>query len=154
MFVLDSMIKKQIEYMSVFVFLIVYHFYLQKEEDVVVVLSKEPIECDKEVVVFICQNVISTVRLVGYQIRNLKERYVDIGYLNDTQPNLQFHIIFNPKKTLMCSSCLREEKALTDVTMHSLNTVLFPLETDVISQEVNNSFRYILFIYNHLVVYT
>lgn len=42
---------------------------------------------------------------------------------------------------MMCTSCLREEKALTDVTMHSLNTMLFPLESDVLSQEINNSFR-------------
>lgn len=67
-----------------------------------------------------------------------------VFYLSELlQPNLQFHIIFNPKKTMMCSSCLREEKALTDVTMYSLNLSLYPLESDVISQEINNSFRYI-----------
>ena len=40
----------------------------------------------------------------------------------------------------MCTCCLREEKALTDVTMHSLNTLLYPLETDLVSQAINNCF--------------
>ena len=60
-----------------------------------------------------------------------------------SKPNLQFHIIFHPKKTMMCTSCLREEKALTDVSMHSLNTLLYPLETDVVSQEINNCLGYL-----------
>lgn len=44
---------------------------------------------------------------------------------------------------MMCSSCLREENALTDVTMYSLNLSVYPLESDLISQEINNSFRYV-----------
>lgn len=45
---------------------------------------------------------------------------------------------------MMCSQCLREVNALENVTFHSLKMHLLPLEEDLISQEVGNSFRYIL----------
>lgn len=41
---------------------------------------------------------------------------------------------------MMCSQCLREMNALTDVTFHSLKMYLLPLEEDVVSQEIVDCF--------------
>ena len=45
----------------------------------------------------------------------------------------------------MCYQCLREEKSLSDVTIHSLNLLIYPLEEDLISNEIDNSFKSVFF---------
>ena len=80
MFVIDPLLQKQIDYMAVLVIHIYLIIIIQKEDDIVIPLSKEAINCEKEVVVFICQNIVSTTRLVGYQIRTLKEQHVHDRY--------------------------------------------------------------------------
>ena len=42
----------------------------------------------------------------------------------------------------MCSQCLREEKVLGDVTIHSASFNVIPLDEDIVSMEINNSFSY------------
>ncbi len=45
---------------------------------------------------------------------------------------------------MMCSQCLREDKVLGDVTIHSATFNTIPLEEDLVSQEIENAFTYIL----------
>ncbi|CBK20616.2 uncharacterized protein [Blastocystis hominis] len=53
-------------------------------------------------------------------------------------PKLQFHVFFNPQVSLLCKQCLRDEKALVDVSIYSLNLLLFPFENDLVSQELSD----------------
>ena len=59
-------------------------------------------------------------------------------YEFDLQPKLQFHVFFNPQVSLLCKQCLRDEKALVDVSIYSLNLFLFPFENDLVSQELSD----------------
>ena len=45
----------------------------------------------------------------------------------------------------MCSQCLREEKVIGDVTIHSASFNVIPLDEDVVSMEINNAFSYLSF---------
>ena len=40
----------------------------------------------------------------------------------------------------MCKQCLRDERSLVDVSIHSANLTLFPFESDLVSQEINDCF--------------
>lgn len=45
-------------------------------------------------------------------------------------------MFFNPRVSLLCKQCLRDEKALVDVSIYPLNLLLFPFENDLVSQEL------------------
>ena len=47
-------------------------------------------------------------------------------------------MFFNPQVSLLCKQCLRDEKALVDVSIYSLNLLLFPFENDLVSQELSD----------------
>ena len=41
---------------------------------------------------------------------------------------------------MMCSHCLKEEKVIGDVALYSVDYGTIPLDEDLISQEIGNSF--------------
>lgn len=43
---------------------------------------------------------------------------------------------------MMCSQCLREEKVAGDVVLHSAAFETIPLDEDLVSQEIDNTFTY------------
>ena len=119
LFVVDPLLLNQLLFASVL-----------KSDSNYVKLSKEEILVEEGTVLFIIPTQVASTHLAAYHIRKLKEKGNQI----------QFHILFCPGKSIMCSQCLREEKVLGDVTIHSASFNVIPLDEDIVSMEINNAF--------------
>ena len=53
----------------------------------------------------------------------------------------EYHVVFIPRKSLLCEQRLVEEGVLGSVRCHSLPVYLFPLDTDLLSMELSSCYR-------------
>ncbi|KAK8874959.1 Sec1-like protein [Apiospora arundinis] len=59
----------------------------------------------------------------------------------ESQTGHEFHIFWVPRRTLVADKLLEESGVLGDVNIHELPLYFFPLERDVLSLELEDSFR-------------
>lgn len=59
----------------------------------------------------------------------------------ESQTGHEFHIFWVPRRTLVSDKLLEESGVLGDVNIHELPLYFFPLERDVLSLELDDSFR-------------
>ncbi|KAH8675374.1 Sec1-like protein [Xylariales sp. PMI_506] len=59
----------------------------------------------------------------------------------ESQTGHEFHIFWVPRRTLVSDTLLEESGVLGDVNIHELPLYFFPLERDVLSLELNDSFQ-------------
>jgi hypothetical protein len=59
----------------------------------------------------------------------------------ESQTGHEFHIFWVPRRTLVSDKILEETGVLGDVNIHELPLYFFPLERDVLSLELDDSFR-------------
>ena len=53
----------------------------------------------------------------------------------------EFHIVFIPRKSLLCEQRLIREGVFGSVTCHSLPVYMFPLDTDLLSMELPSAYK-------------
>ena len=53
----------------------------------------------------------------------------------------EYHIVFVPRKSLLCEKRLIQKGVFGSLSCHSLPIYLFPLDTDLLSMEIPSSFR-------------
>lgn len=86
------------------------------------------------------QNVVFIAR--GECARNAQEIADEIRRLHrESQTGHEFHIFWVPRRTTMSDKILEEAGVLGDVNISELPLYFFPLERDVLSLELDDSFR-------------
>ena len=82
-------------------------------------------------VVYIVRPVLEHMKTIAAQIRAAEAAGADSSY----------YLLFTPRKTLICERVLEEEGVLGDVTAWEFALDLIPLDDDVLSLEMDGSFR-------------
>lgn len=54
----------------------------------------------------------------------------------------QYHLFFVPKKSLLCEEALKHQGVLGNILIEEFNCQLFPFDSDVVSMEIPEVFRY------------
>ncbi|KAL1923818.1 uncharacterized protein VTP21DRAFT_8798 [Calcarisporiella thermophila] len=97
-------------------------------------LQPGPLETDCQSLLYICRA----------QIKNMKHLASHIHHHTSTSSPSQkydYHLFFTPRRTLICERVLEEEGVLGEITMGEFKLEFIPFEDDVISLEMENSFR-------------
>ncbi|ORX89440.1 vacuolar protein sorting-associated protein 33A [Basidiobolus meristosporus CBS 931.73] len=106
-------------------------FSLLKEHGVekIFYLQSGPLETESSSIIYICRPNIQYVRYIAEHVKQL----------SDTGKN--FNLFFVPRRTMICERLLEEEGVYGDITIGEYHLDLIPFEDDLLSLELDNSFK-------------
>jgi hypothetical protein len=88
-----------------------------------------------------CRNIIYITRPKIKLMRFIADQIKTHARLNT---KIEYNLFFVPKRTLVCEMILEELGVMGDITIGEFHLDLIPLETDVLSLEMDNSFKEIV----------
>ncbi|KAI9095923.1 Sec1-like protein [Phlyctochytrium arcticum] len=100
-------------------------------------LSSGPLNTECSNLIYICRPEISHMKWIAGHIQGHKQKGVNIHY----------RIYFVPQRSLLCERILEEESVYGEVTIGEYHLDLVPLDSDLLSLEMDNAFRD-LYLYN------
>ncbi|KAI8809867.1 vacuolar protein sorting-associated protein 33A [Cladochytrium replicatum] len=114
---------------------LVAEFTLFKEHGVEKVYQMETprIDTDCKALIYICRPKIHLMKRIAEHIRAHQQ--------GPNPTKIEYSVFFVPRRTMVCERVLEEEGVYGEVTLGEFHLDLVPLDEDVVSMELDNSFR-------------
>eukprot|EP00854_Cymbomonas_tetramitiformis_P026746 gene26746-32861_t len=100
-------------------------------------LEKEPPDTEVRNIVYLVRPRLELMQLIAEQVRGVDGR-------RGTRAPHEHSVFFVPRRTIICEKVLEEEGVYGDITLGEFNLELIPFEEDVLSLELETSFRDVL----------
>lgn len=97
-------------------------------------LSDQIIETECKNIIYLTRPNLNHVRWIANQVKNTQES-------SQTSSTIEYSIFFVPRRSLLCDKFLQEAGILGDVVVDEFHLDLIPFDEDILSLEMNDSFR-------------